>query len=116
VHGYIERAGESLRGAYSRKEEETASQKQGTHFRSHVPHPNRERFPANVKLSPQYLSATFLSLLLVERISISLLKNLEFVIPNGVCEVRNLSFLGIVIEEGFLASLGMRRNAFISNP
>jgi hypothetical protein len=36
-----------------------------------------------------------------------LLKNLEFVIPNGVCEVRNLSFLGILVEEGFLASLGM---------
>jgi hypothetical protein len=36
-----------------------------------------------------------------------LLKNPEFVIPNEVCEVRNLSFLGILIEEGFLASLGM---------
>jgi hypothetical protein len=32
-----------------------------------------------------------------------LLKNPEFVIPNGVCEVRNLSFLGILIEEGFIA-------------
>jgi len=48
----------------------------------------------------------------------SLLKNPEFVIPNEVREVRNLSFLGILIEEGFivqktcdaksyLASLGM---------
>ena len=37
------------------------------------------------------------------RRSNSLLKNLEFVIPNGVCEVRNLSFLGILIEEGFIA-------------
>jgi len=36
-----------------------------------------------------------------------LLKNLEFVIPIGVCGVRNLSFLGILKEEGFLASLGM---------
>jgi hypothetical protein len=47
-----------------------------------------------------------------------LLKNLEFVIPNGVREVRygfpshvfcamNLSSLGILIEEGFLASLGV---------
>ncbi len=36
-------------------------------------------------------------------ISNRLLKNLEFVIPNGVCEVRNLSFLDILIEEGFLA-------------
>jgi hypothetical protein len=36
-----------------------------------------------------------------------LLKNPEFVIPNGICGVRNLSFLGILIEEGFLASLGM---------
>src|SRR5208282_2272755 len=33
----------------------------------------------------------------------SLLKNPEFVIPNEVCEVRNLSFLGILIEEGFIA-------------
>jgi hypothetical protein len=43
-----------------------------------------------------------------------MLKNLEFVIPNGVCEaqvlrpvrfvgVRNLSFLDILIEEGFIA-------------
>jgi hypothetical protein len=28
-----------------------------------------------------------------------LLKNTEFVIPNGVCEVRNLSFLGLLSEE-----------------
>src|SRR5208337_4059270 len=50
----------------------------------------------------------------------SWLKNPEFVIPNEVCEVRNLSFLGILIKEGFiaqktcdaksyLASLGMTR-------
>jgi len=32
-----------------------------------------------------------------------LLKNLESVIPNGVREVRNLSFFGILIEEGFIA-------------
>src|SRR5208283_2874406 len=32
--------------------------------------------------------------------------------PNGVCEVRNLSFPGILIEEGFPASLGMTANAF----
>jgi len=47
----------------------------------------------------------------------------EFVIPNGVCEVKNLSFLGLLIEEGFiaqktcdgksyLASLGMTGNVF----
>jgi hypothetical protein len=39
-----------------------------------------------------------------------LLENLEFVIPSGVCEVRNLSFLSILIEEGFLATLGMTGN------
>ncbi len=37
----------------------------------------------------------------------SLLKNPGFVIPNEVCEVRNLSFVGILLEEGFLAALGM---------
>jgi len=41
-----------------------------------------------------------------------LLKNPVSVIPNGVCEVRNLSFLGILIEEGFLASLGMTAKRF----
>jgi len=46
----------------------------------------------------------------------SLLKNLEFVIPNGVCEVRNLSFLGILIEEGFLASLGMTAKRIFQQP
>jgi len=56
-----------------------------------------------------------------------LLKNLEFVIPNGVCEVRNLSFLGILIEEGFiaqktcdgepyLASLGMTAKRIFQQP
>jgi hypothetical protein len=34
------------------------------------------------------------------------------VIPNGVREVRNLSFLSAVIEEGFLASLGMTGSFF----
>jgi hypothetical protein len=33
-------------------------------------------------------------------------KNILNVIPNGVCEVRNLSFL-LLMEEGFLAALGM---------
>ncbi len=57
----------------------------------------------------------------------SLLKNLEFVIPNGVCEVRNLSFLGILTEEGFiaqktcdaksyLASLGMTAKRIFQQP
>jgi len=52
----------------------------------------------------------------------SLLKKLESVIPNGVCEVSygfpshvframNLSFFGILIEEGFLASPACRRQA-----
>jgi hypothetical protein len=45
-----------------------------------------------------------------------LLKNLEFVIPNGVCEVRNLSFLDILIEEGFLASLGMTAKRIFQQP
>ncbi len=49
-------------------------------------------------------------------LSSSILKNPEFVIPNGVCGVRNLSFLGILIEEGFLASLGMTGECFFSNP
>jgi hypothetical protein len=44
------------------------------------------------------------------------MKNLEFVIPNGVCEVRNLSFLGILIEEGFLASLGMTVKHILQQP
>src|SRR5208283_2530377 len=43
-------------------------------------------------------------------------KNLEFVIPNGVCEVRNLSFLDILIEEGFLASLGMTAKRIFQQP
>jgi hypothetical protein len=46
----------------------------------------------------------------------SLLKNPEFVIPNGVCEVRNLSFLSILIEEGFLASLGMTAIRILQQP
>jgi len=46
----------------------------------------------------------------------SLLKNLEFVIPNGVCEVRNLSFLGILSKEGFLASLGMTAKRIFQQP
>ncbi len=46
----------------------------------------------------------------------SLLKNRGFVIPNGVCEVRNLSFLGILIEEGFLASLGMTAQRIFQQP
>ncbi len=50
------------------------------------------------------------------RRSNSLLKNLEFVIPNGVCEVRNLSFLGILIEEGFLATLGMTGKRVFQQP
>jgi hypothetical protein len=41
-----------------------------------------------------------------------LLKNPASVISNGVCEVRNLSFLGILIEEGFLASLRMTAKRF----
>jgi len=56
-----------------------------------------------------------------------LLKNPEFVIPNGVCEVRygfashafcatNLSFLGILIEVGFLASLGMMAKRICQQP
>jgi hypothetical protein len=60
-------------------------------------------------------------------ISNSLLKNIEFVIPNGVCGVRNLSFLGILIEEGFiaqkkcdaksyLASLGMTAKRIFQQP
>jgi len=43
------------------------------------------------------------------------LKDPEFVIPNGVGGVRILSFLGILIEEGFLASLGITGDAFLSN-
>jgi len=57
----------------------------------------------------------------------SLLKNLEFVIPNGVCEarfvrpvrfagVRNLSFLGTLIEEGFLAALEMTVKRIFQQP
>jgi hypothetical protein len=57
----------------------------------------------------------------------SRLRNPEFVIPNGVCEVRygfashvfwalNLSFLGILIEEGFLASLGMTGKRIFRQP
>jgi hypothetical protein len=34
------------------------------------------------------------------------------VIPKGVCEVRNLSFLDILTEEGFLAALGIRNSRF----
>src|SRR5271157_639179 len=48
--------------------------------------------------------------------SSSLLKNPEFVIPNGVCEVRNLSFLSVLIEEGFLASLGMTAMRIFQQP
>jgi hypothetical protein len=32
------------------------------------------------------------------------------VIPKGVCEVRNLSLLDILTEEGFLAALGIRNS------
>ncbi len=46
----------------------------------------------------------------------SLLQGLEFVIPNGVCEVRNLSFLGILIEEEFLVSLGMAAKPIFQQP
>jgi hypothetical protein len=57
----------------------------------------------------------------------SLLKNSEFVIPNGLCEVRNLSFLVILTEEGFiaqktcdgksyLASLGMTAKRIFQQP
>jgi hypothetical protein len=53
--------------------------------------------------------------------------NPAFVIPNGVYEVRNLSFLGILIEEGFiaqktydgkpyLASLGMTAKRIFQQP
>jgi hypothetical protein len=45
-----------------------------------------------------------------------LLKNFDFVIPNEVCEVRNLSFLGSLIEEGFLASLGMTAKGILQQP
>jgi hypothetical protein len=45
-----------------------------------------------------------------------LLKNPEFVIPNGVCGVRNLSFLGILIKEGFLASLGTTATRIFQQP
>ncbi len=37
------------------------------------------------------------------------------VIPNGVREVRNPSFVGILIEEGFLASLGMTAKRIFSS-
>jgi len=50
------------------------------------------------------------------RFSSSLLKNVESVIPNGVREVRNLSFLGISVEEGFLASLGMTAKRIFQQP
>ena len=57
----------------------------------------------------------------------SLLKNLASVIPNGVCEVKygfashafcamNLSFLSILIEEGFIASLGMTATRIFQQP
>jgi len=46
----------------------------------------------------------------------SLLKNVQLVIPSGVREVRNLSFLGILIEEGFLASLGMTAKHIFQQP
>jgi len=49
-------------------------------------------------------------------VSSSLLKNPEFVIPNGVCEVRNLSFLSVLTEEGFLASLGMTAMRIFQQP
>jgi hypothetical protein len=56
-----------------------------------------------------------------------LLKNLEFVIPNGVCEarflrpvrfagVRNLSFLGILIEEGFIAQKTCDGKSHLASP
>ncbi len=55
-----------------------------------------------------------------------LLKNFEFVIPNGLREarvlrpvrfvgVRNLSLLDILIEEGFFASVGMTAKRILSS-
>jgi hypothetical protein len=49
-------------------------------------------------------------------ISNSLLKNLEFVIPNGVCGVRNLSFLAILIEEGFIAQKTCDAKSYLASP
>ena len=54
-------------------------------------------------------------------------KDPEFVIPKGVCDVRNLSFSGILIEEGFIAqkacdakpylvSLGMTAKSVFQQP
>jgi hypothetical protein len=56
-----------------------------------------------------------------------LLKNPEFVIPNEVCEarilrpvrfvgVRNLSFLGILIEEGFIAQKTCDAKSYLASP
>jgi hypothetical protein len=46
----------------------------------------------------------------------SLLKNPEFVIPNEVCEVRNLSFLGILIKEGFIAQKTCDGKPYLASP
>ena len=46
----------------------------------------------------------------------TLLRNSEFVIPNEVREVGILSFLGILIEEGILASLGMTAKSVFQQP
>ena len=61
----------------------------------------------DISVDAEQMSASVLS---------KLAKKTEFVIPNEVCEVRNLSFLGILIKEGFLASLGMTAIRILQRP